>query len=101
MEETFEDFDSIISDSFEEEINELDMLIPQLPKGDLNAYEYIHIEDEIPEGGLTDGEIIDTVLNADREDEVMIDEIEFTPVLEKVGPSYSRKSHKRNYKIFI
>ncbi|GES93224.1 hypothetical protein GLOIN_2v1477797 [Rhizophagus clarus] len=92
MEETFEDFDPIISDSFEEEINELDMLIPQLPKGDLNAYEYIHIEDEIPEGGLTDGKIIDTVLNADREDEVMIDEIEFTPVLEKIGPIAAEKA---------
>ncbi|GES75604.1 hypothetical protein GLOIN_2v1477797 [Rhizophagus clarus] len=92
MEETFEDFDSIISNSFEEEINKLDMLIPQLPKGDLNAYEYIYIEDEIPEGGLTDGEIIDTVLNADREDEVIIDEIKFTPILEKVSPIAAEKA---------
>ncbi|GBB95549.1 hypothetical protein RclHR1_02560009 [Rhizophagus clarus] len=65
IEEIFEDHDSIISDSFEEEINEPDMLISQLPKGDLNAYEYIHI-DEILEGGLTDEEIIDTMLNAGR-----------------------------------
>ncbi len=71
------------------------MLISQLPKSDLNrlnAYEYIHIEDEIPEGGLTDEEIVDTILNADREDEIMMDEVEFTPVLEKVSPVAAEKA---------
>ena len=69
------------------EINELEMLISQLPKGDLNAYEYLHIEDEIPEGGLTDHEIVDTVRNANKEEEQAADEIEFTPILEKVSPT--------------
>lgn len=61
------------------------MLISQLPKGDLNAYEYLHIEDEMPEGGLTDREIIDAVLNADKEEEHLINEDESTPILEKVS----------------
>jgi hypothetical protein len=37
------------------------MLIFQLLNSDINAYEYVHIEDEMPEGGLTDEEIVDTV----------------------------------------
>jgi len=37
------------------------MLISQLPRSDLNAHEYIHIEDEMLEGGLTDEEIVDTI----------------------------------------
>lgn len=61
------------------------MLISQLPKSDLNAYEYLHIEDEMPEGGLTDREIIDAVLNADKEEEHLINEDESTPILEKVS----------------
>jgi hypothetical protein len=69
------------------EINELEMLISQLPKSDLNAYEYLHIEDEIPEGGLTDHEIVDTVRNANKEEEQAADEIEFTPILEKISPT--------------
>ncbi|GBB83637.1 hypothetical protein RclHR1_10330007 [Rhizophagus clarus] len=92
VKETFEDFDSIISNSFKEEINKFDMLIPQLSKSDLNAYEYIHIKNEIPEGGLTDKEIIDTILNADRKDEVIINKIKFTPVLKKVGPIAEEKT---------
>ncbi|GBC05857.1 hypothetical protein RclHR1_06480007 [Rhizophagus clarus] len=92
IEETFKDFDSIISNSFEEEINKLNMLILQLLKGDLNVYEYIYIENKIPEGRLTNGEIINTMLNADREDEVIIDEIEFMPVLEKVSPIVAEKA---------
>ncbi|RGB23367.1 hypothetical protein C1646_774600 [Rhizophagus diaphanus] len=59
--EFFDDNDSVLSDSFDIEINELEVLISQLPKSDLNAYEYLHIEDEIPEGGLTDHEIVDTI----------------------------------------
>lgn len=64
------------------EIDELDTLISQLPKGDLSAYEYLHIEDEILEGGLTDTEIINTILNKEED---MMDEIDFTPILEKVS----------------
>jgi hypothetical protein len=61
------------------------MLISQLSEGDLDAYEYLHIDDEMPEGGLTDREIIDTILNADKEEELLIDEDESLPVLEKVS----------------
>jgi hypothetical protein len=32
-------------------------------------HEYLHIYDEMPEGGLTDREIIDTILNTDKEEE--------------------------------
>ena len=35
----------------------------------------INIEDEIAEGALTDDEIIDVVLNADKEEEIIIDEM--------------------------
>lgn len=66
------------------------MLLLQLPEKDLNAYEYIHIEDEMPEGGLTDDEIVDTVLNTNKEGENM-DEIEFIPILEKVSPTEAEK----------
>ena len=52
------------------------MLLLQLPEKDLNTYEYIHIEDETPESELTDDEIVDTVLNANKEGENM-DKIEF------------------------
>jgi hypothetical protein len=61
------------------------MLISQLPEGDLDAYDYLHIEDEMSEGGLTDHEIVDAVLNADKEEENLIDENEITPILEKVS----------------
>ena len=37
------------------------------------------------EGGLTDTEIINTILNADKEEDHMMDEIDFTPILEKVS----------------
>ena len=62
--------------SLDIEINELDMLISQLPKSDLNAHEYLYIEDEMPEGGLTDREIIDAMLNTNKEEEHMIGEDE-------------------------
>ncbi|CAG8552585.1 7722_t:CDS:2 [Funneliformis mosseae] len=65
---------------------ELERLISLLPKGDLNAREYIHIEDKAAEGGLTDDKIIDAILNVDREEEHVMDEIEFVPILEKVSP---------------
>ncbi|CAG8745784.1 3193_t:CDS:1, partial [Funneliformis mosseae] len=57
---------------------------------DLNAYEYIHIKDEIPEGGLTDYEIVNIVLNTNKEGENM-DEIEFIPILEKVNTTKAEK----------
>ncbi|UZO27103.1 uncharacterized protein OCT59_019310 [Rhizophagus irregularis] len=86
IEEIPEDYDSVISDSIlDRKIEELDMLIAQLPKSNLNAYEYLHIEDEMPEGGLIDREIINTILNADNEEELLIDEDESLPVLEKVS----------------
>ncbi len=66
------------------------MLIFQLPNNDINAYEYVHIEDEMPEGGLTDKEIVDTVLNANKEEE-NVDEIGlFTP--EKISLAEAKKS---------
>ena len=72
--------------SFDIEIDELDALISQLPKSDLNAHEYLHIEDEMSEGGLTDREIIDVVLNKNKEEEYMLtDEDDTTPILEKVS----------------
>ncbi|CAG8515196.1 16231_t:CDS:2 [Funneliformis mosseae] len=60
-------------------------LISLFPKGDLNAQEYIHIEDKAAEGELTDNEIIDTILNVDREEEHIMDKIEFVLILEKVS----------------
>ena len=78
------------------EIEELDMLISQLPKSDLNAREYIHVEDEIPEGGgLTDNEIVDAILNADKDDEQQTDEIEFIP---KVSPAEAQKAISKTMK---
>lgn len=61
------------------------MLIFQLPQGDLDAYEYLHIDDEIPEGGLTDREIIDAILNINKEEEHIMDEDDSAPILEKVS----------------
>ena len=61
------------------------MLISQLLNSDLNAHEYLHVEDEIPEGGLTDYEIIDSILNTNKEEKHMMDEDESTPILEKVS----------------
>ncbi|UZO04719.1 uncharacterized protein OCT59_025090 [Rhizophagus irregularis] len=85
FEEFSDDNDSVLSDSFDIEINELEVLISQFSKSDLNAYEYLHIEDEIPEGGLTDHEIVDTIRNANREEENVVDEIELTHIMEKIN----------------
>ncbi|CAI2178330.1 20303_t:CDS:2, partial [Funneliformis geosporum] len=60
---------------FNEDDEELERLISLLPKGDLNTQEYIHIKDKAAEGGLTDDEIIDAILNTKL----------FVPVLEKVS----------------
>ncbi|CAB5386425.1 unnamed protein product [Rhizophagus irregularis] len=79
--------DDLIFDDLNEEDEELERLIALLPKGDLNAREYIDIEDEMAEGGLTDDEIVDTILNADKEEEPVVNEIdEMIPELEKVSP---------------
>ncbi|CAB5186849.1 unnamed protein product [Rhizophagus irregularis] len=85
FEEFSDDNDSVLSDSFDIEINELEVLISQFSKSDLNAYEYLHIENEIPEGGLTDHEIVDTIRNANREEENVVDEIELTHIMEKIN----------------
>ncbi|CAB4389293.1 unnamed protein product [Rhizophagus irregularis] len=79
--------DDLIFDDLNEEDEELERLIALLPEGDLNAREYIDIEDEMAEGRLTDDEIVDTILNADKEEEPVVDEIdEMIPELEKVSP---------------
>ncbi|CAB4378520.1 unnamed protein product [Rhizophagus irregularis] len=92
FEELSDDNDSVLSDSFDIKINELEVLISQFPKSDLNAYEYFHIEDEIPEGGLTDHEIVDTIRNANREEENVVDEIELTHIMEKISPTEVEKA---------
>ncbi|CAB4490047.1 unnamed protein product [Rhizophagus irregularis] len=92
FEELSDDNDSVLSDSFDIEINELEVLISQFPKSDLNTYEYLHIEDEIPEGGLTDHEIVDTIRNANREEENVVDEIELTHIMEKISPTEVEKA---------
>ncbi|CAG8587261.1 1233_t:CDS:2 [Funneliformis mosseae] len=52
---------------------------------DLNAHEFIHIEDEILKGRLTDNEILDYILNSDKDDDhIELDEIEFTVYLKLV-----------------
>ncbi|CAB4397028.1 unnamed protein product [Rhizophagus irregularis] len=84
-EDIFDDY--LIFDDLNEEDEELERLIALLSEGDLNAREYIDIEDEMAEGGLTDDEIVDTILNADKEEEPVVDEIdEMIPELEKVSP---------------
>ncbi|CAB4485162.1 unnamed protein product [Rhizophagus irregularis] len=62
---------------------------------DLNAYEYLHVEDEMLEGGLTDFEIVDTIQNADKEEEDMMDE---TPISEKVSPTDAEKAIDKTIK---
>ncbi|GES76908.1 tigger transposable element-derived protein 4-like [Rhizophagus clarus] len=78
----------------EEEEAELERLIALLSEGDhFDAREYINIEDEMAaEGALTDDEIIDAVLNADKEEEMVINDDEFIPILEKVSLKETEKS---------
>ncbi len=85
-------FFNISSFSFNEDDEELERLIALFPEGDLNTQEYIYIEDEMAEGGLTDDEIIDAVLNANKKEEPIIDEIKFMPVLEKVSSVKAKKA---------
>ncbi len=80
------------------DIDELEALISQLSKSDLSVYEYLHIEDEMPEGGLTDFEIIDTIRNANKEEEDIMNETEFTPILEKVNPTDAEKAIDKTIK---
>jgi hypothetical protein len=54
--------------------------------------EYIHIEDETAEGGLTDDEIVNAILNANKDEEPMADETEVIPVLKKVSPVEAKKA---------
>jgi hypothetical protein len=44
------------------------------------------------EGALTDDEIIDAVLNTDKEKDIVIDDEEFVPILEKVSLKKAEKS---------
>src|SRR3989337_2224660 len=44
------------------------------------------------EGRLTDDEIVDAILNTNKEEEPITDEIEFTPVLEKVSSVEAKKA---------
>ncbi|CAI2180986.1 11289_t:CDS:1, partial [Funneliformis geosporum] len=44
------------------------------------------------EGRLTDDKIVDTVLNVNKEEEPITDEIEFTSVLEKVSSVEAKKA---------
>ncbi|CAB4430574.1 unnamed protein product [Rhizophagus irregularis] len=90
-EDTFDD--DLIFDDLNDEDEELEKLIALLPKSDLNAQEYINIEDEMAEGGLTDDEIIDAILNANKEEEPIADGIdEIILVLEKVSPVEAKKA---------
>ncbi|CAB5391817.1 unnamed protein product [Rhizophagus irregularis] len=89
--------DSIFDDynnTIENEEVELENLIAFLPEGDhLNAREYINIEDEIAEGALTDDEIIDAILNADKEEEIVVEENESMPIImEKVSLKEAEKA---------
>ncbi|CAI2171769.1 5595_t:CDS:2 [Funneliformis geosporum] len=72
------------------EIDELNTLISQFSKGDLSAYEYLHIEDEILKGRLTEIEIINTILN--KEEDHITDEIDFIPILKKVSLMEAEKT---------
>ncbi|RGB23761.1 hypothetical protein C1646_774054, partial [Rhizophagus diaphanus] len=77
----------------EDEEVKLENLIVFLLKGDhLNAQEYINIEDEIAEGVLTDDEIIDAILNADKEEEIVVDENESMLIMEKVSLKETEKA---------
>ncbi|RIA80566.1 hypothetical protein C1645_838475 [Glomus cerebriforme] len=49
------------NDSFDIDMDKLNMLIFQLLKANLNIHEYIHIKDEISEGRLTNYEIVNTI----------------------------------------
>ncbi|CAB4425968.1 unnamed protein product [Rhizophagus irregularis] len=90
-EDTFDD--DLIFDDLNDEDEELEKLIALLPESDLNAQEYINIEDEMAEGGLTDDEIIDAILNANKEEEPIADGIdEIILVLEKVSPVEAKKA---------
>ena len=85
-------FFNIFSFSFNEDDEKLERLIAFFSEGDLNIQEYIHIEDEITEGGLTNDEIVDVVLNANKKEEPITNEIEFTSVLEKVSSVKAKKA---------
>ena len=79
-------------------IDELEALISQLSKSDLSAYEYLHIEDEMPEGGLTDFEIIDTIRNANKKEENIMNEM---PILKKVNPTNAEKAIDKTIKFLF
>ncbi|CAG8497252.1 10809_t:CDS:2 [Funneliformis mosseae] len=57
-------------------------IFEMLSRSDLDAHEYLHLEKEIPEGKLTDREIINVILNEEKH---MTDEDKSIPILEKVS----------------
>ncbi|PKC73358.1 hypothetical protein RhiirA1_389013 [Rhizophagus irregularis] len=72
---------------------ELEKSIVLFPEGNLNAQEYIHIKDKMSEEKLTDDEIIDAILNANKEEKPIADGIdEIIPVLEKISPVEAKKT---------
>ncbi|GBC08026.1 hypothetical protein RclHR1_07870009 [Rhizophagus clarus] len=86
-------FNIYFSFSIEDEEAEPEKLITLLPEGDyLNAREYINIEDEIAESALTDDEIINSVLNSDKEEEIVMDENESMSVMEKISLKETEKA---------
>lgn len=42
--------------------------------------------------GLTDEKIVNIILNANKKDEITLDEVEFTPVLEKISLAAVKKA---------
>ncbi|CAI2167022.1 125_t:CDS:2 [Funneliformis geosporum] len=69
--------DNLILKDFNEDNEELERLIALLSE---------------TEGGLTNDEIVDTVLNLNKKEESIADKIEFTPVLEKASPEEAKKA---------
>ncbi|GET53255.1 hypothetical protein RhiirA5_429235 [Rhizophagus irregularis] len=65
--------------------------IYDLSNSNLNAYEYLHIK-----GRLINFEIINTILNANKED--MIDKIKFILILEKVNLTDAKKAIDKTIK---
>ncbi|CAB4495180.1 unnamed protein product [Rhizophagus irregularis] len=90
-EDTFDD--DLIFNNLNDKDKELEKSIVLFPEGNLNAQEYIHIKDKMSEEKLTDDEIIDAILNANKEEKPIADGIdEIIPVLEKISPVEAKKT---------
>ena len=71
---------------------ELTQLIDQLPTSNyLTASEYIKVEDDYVESEFTDTEILEAVKNADKEEEVVVEEEESVKEIEKVSYKEAEK----------